>query len=92
MFTMTENLNKTWMITIFSNKEGFIENVKDGSKVTFKLGSNGIYNTNNSATATLSVLKKANSMSKKMYNKLNLEHQFAWVYGGEKKPFILEKL
>lgn len=92
MFTTTENLNKTWKITVNSKKEGYIENIKDGGTVTFKLGDNGIRTTSNSEIATLSVLKKANSMAKKIYNKLNLEHQFSWVYGGTNKPFKLEQI
>lgn len=76
----SENINKSWMITIFGNQEGFVENLKKGVRANFRLGDeNGIYgNELYEKKIPVSVWRSANSLAKKLWNQINQEYRFSY--------------
>ena len=76
----SENINKSWAITMFGNREGFVENYKKGIKANFRLGDeNGIYGQElYEKKIPASVWKTANSLAKKIWNQINQEYRFSY--------------
>lgn len=76
----SENINKSWAITMFGNQEGFIENYKKGIKANFRLGDeNGIYgNELYEKKIPVSIWKSANSIAKKLWNQINQDFRFSY--------------
>ena len=65
----SENINKTWAVTIFADNEGFIESTKKGIKANFRLCENGIYGQELNAVP-YSVQIKATSIAKRLWNRM----------------------
>ena len=82
MVETTQNINKTWKVNVNSNRKGYIENIKTGGKVFFRLGDYNIITEGREGDVkpSQSVYVKANSMAKKMYTELNQQYQFHYVH------------
>lgn len=76
----SKNINKSWTITMFGNRNGFIENVKKGIKANFRLGDeNGIYGEElYEKNIPVSVWKSSNSLARRLWNQINQEFRFSY--------------